>query len=177
MAYQTTARQNWWSLAGSGIVAILFGLAALLWPGLTLFVLVMLFAIYAIVAGILEFVAMFRAMGAGTTWWTHLVLGIVGVAAGVIAFAWPGITTFALLYIIAVWAIVQGVVEIAGSFTTGRFLLAVAGLISILFGFVLLANPLAGALALVLVIGVFAIVRGIVLLVEAVRAPAAPAMR
>ena len=177
MAYQTTAHESWWVLAGSGIVAILFGLTALLWPGLTLFVLVTLFAAYAIVAGIVEFIAMFRAIGAGTTWWTHLLLGIAGVAAGVIAFAWPGMTTFVLLYLIATWAIVIGVIEIVGAFTTSRFWLAVTGLISVLFGFVLLANPSAGALALVMVIGAFAIVRGIVLLVEAVRAPAAPEMR
>lgn len=177
MAYDTTVHENTWVLAAGGVIAILFGLAALLWPGLTLFALVTLFAIYAIVAGVVEFVAMFRAMGRHTVWWTHLLLGIAGVAAGLIAFAWPGMTSFLLLYIIAVWAIVIGVVEIAGAFTTGRFWLVVTGLISVLFGFVLLANPFSGALALVMVIGVFAIVRGIVLLVQAVRAPETAGIR
>ncbi len=172
--YPAAAPQEWWLLAIAGIVNILFGIAALAWPGLTLFVLVWLFGIFAIIYGIVELVNVFRAMGQRATWWTHLLVGVISIIAGIVVFAWPLITTVTLLYVIAIWAIVIGIVEIGGSLFTGQWFLAVAGLISVLFGFVLFANPLVGAVALVMVIGIFAIVRGILLIVEAIRAPAAP---
>ncbi|TAK33455.1 MAG: HdeD family acid-resistance protein [Chloroflexota bacterium] len=173
MQYPAMESESWWVLAIGGVVNILFGLAALLWPGLTLVVFIWLFGIYAIVYGIVELVHMIRAIGAQSTWWTYLLVGIFSILAGVVVFAWPGMTTEVLAYAIAVWAIVIGLVEIVGAFSVGRFLLAVVGVVSVLFGFVLLSNPLAGALALVMVIGAFAIVRGIILLIEAVRAPTA----
>ena len=176
MAYPMVSPQPWWVLAVNGIAAILFGLAALLWPGLTLLILIVLFGAYAIVTGIVQLVAMFRAIGAGTTWWTHLVLGLLGIAAGLVVFAYPGVTTLLLLYVIAFWAITIGLVEIVAAFSSGEFLVLVAGVISIVFGFVLLSSPFQGALAFVMVIGIFAIVRGILLLVQAVRAPAQPAL-
>jgi len=175
MFYRTTADHLSWTLATAGVLAILFGLAALIWPGLTLIILIALFGAYAIIDGIVALVAMLRAIGEHTTWWTHLARAVFSIAAGIVVFAWPGITTIALLYVIAFWALTIGVAEIVGAFATGQFLWAIAGTISVLFGIVLLANPLEGALALVTVIGVFAIIRGILLLVAAVRLPHAPA--
>ncbi len=170
----TTPYARWWELAIVGVVAILFGLVAIFWPGLTLFTLVFLFGAFALVTGVVKLVAMFRAMGAHQTWWTHLVLALLNLGAGIVAFAYTGMTTLVLLYIIAFWAIAIGVIEIIAAFSTGEFLLAVAGVIALLFGFVLLGNPIAGALAYVTVIGIFAIVRGVMLIVQAVRAPEAP---
>lgn len=177
MAYPMVSPQPWWVLAVSGVASILFGLAALIWPGLTLFVLIVLFGVYAMVTGIVELVAMLRAIGAGTTWWTHLVLGLLGIVAGLVVFAYPGVTALLLLYVIAFWAITMGLVEIVAAFSSGEFLVMVAGVISIVFGFVLLSNPFLGALAYVMVIGVFAIVRGLLQLFQAIRVPVQPASR
>ncbi len=161
----------WWALAIAGVVSILFGLAALLWPGLTLAVFIYLFGIYAIVFGITELIHMFRTSEAHSLWWTHMLVGAISILAGLAALFWPGQTTVALLYIIAIWAVSVGVVEIAGAFLLNQLYLAISGMISVLFGFLLFANPGAGALALVIVIGVFAIVRGIMLLIAAVSGP------
>jgi len=165
--------QTWWLLAIGGAVAILFGIAALLWPGLTLMVFIALFGAYAVIYGVVELVAMFRAISAHTVWWTHLVIGVLSILAGIAAFAYPGMTTATLLYVIAFWAILVGLAEIVAAFVQTRFLLIVTGAIAIMFGLLLLSSPIQGALALVMVIGVFAIVRGVLQLVEAVRAPAA----
>ncbi|MCL5959504.1 MAG: HdeD family acid-resistance protein [Chloroflexi bacterium] len=172
MAYRVTTQENWWLLAVSGVIAILFGLFALLWPGITLFLLILFFGVYVIVAGIVELVDMFRAISTHRVWWTHLILGLLGIGAGIVVFVWPGITTFVLLWVIAIWALAAGVIEIVAAFSTGQFLYFVSGLISILFGFILLANPAAGALALVMVIGIFAIIRGIILIIGAFKSPA-----
>lgn len=164
--------QLWWVLAISGVVSILFGLAALLWPGITLMVLVWLFGFYVLLLGVLMLVGMFRAIGAHTTWWPSLIVGLLSIGAGIAVFVWPGITAVSLLYIIAFWAIFSGVAEIIGGLFEAHFLWMLAGVISVVFGFILLANPAGGALALVMVIGIFAIIRGIMLLVSAVRTPA-----
>ncbi len=163
---------TWWALAIAGVASILFGLAALFWPGLTLSVLVLLFGAYVLIHGVAELVATYKAMGAHQTWWTHLLLGIISIAAGLVVFAYPGMTALVLVYIIGFWAITIGVMEIIAAFTTGEFLVVIAGVISILFGLLLLANPGVGALVYVMVIGLFALVRGILLLIASIRAPA-----
>ncbi len=173
MENRVPAFEPWWVLAVAGIVSILFGLAALAWPGMTLVVLVWLYGFYALIYGIVELVAVFRAIGARTTWWTHLLVGAVSVLAGLYVLASPGVSSVVLLFVIAIWAIVLGVVEVVAGIGQAQLLLLVTGVISILFGFVLFTNPVGGALALVWVIGVFAIVRGIVLLFGAFRAPTA----
>ncbi len=164
-------RVAWWDLAIAGVISILFGLAALFWPALTLGVLAVLFGAYVLIQGIAQIAAMFKAMGAHQTWWTHLLLGLISIAAGIAVFAFPGMTAMVLLFVIAFWAIFEGVMEIIASFITGEFLVAIGGVIAVLFGFLLLSNPLVGAMAYVMVIGLFALVRGILLLVAAIRAP------
>ena len=75
---------NWWALLLRGIAAVLFGLAALLWPGLTLYVLIIFFGAYALVDGVLAIVAGIR--GTEGRRWLLLSEGILGVLAGLIAF-------------------------------------------------------------------------------------------
>lgn len=164
---------SWWVPVALGVVSILFGLATLFWPGLTLFTLIVLFGAFTLISGVVELVAMFKAMGAHRTWWTHLLLGLIDIAAGLFVLANPGLGAVALVYVIGFWAITIGVMEIIAAFTTGQFLLVVAAVIPILVGFVLIANPIAGALAYLMVIGVFAIVRGIILVIRGISAPVA----
>ena len=101
--------QDWWMIALRGVAAIVFGVLALVWPGLTLLSLVFLFAAYALVDGVVSIVTGIRRGGEGRSpdWW-RVVRGIVGVAVAVTAVVMPGITALALLYLIAAWAIVGG---------------------------------------------------------------------
>ena len=85
-----TLATNWWALLLRGIAAVLFGLAALFWPGLTLFVLIVFFGAYALVDGILAIVAGIR--GSEGRRWLLLAEGVLGVLAGLITFFWPGMT-------------------------------------------------------------------------------------
>jgi|SRR5258708_5532317 uncharacterized membrane protein HdeD (DUF308 family) len=158
--------RDWWLVLLRGIVAILFGLMAFIWPGITLIVLVFLFGIYAIVDGLLSFAEAFSAGKRGQSWIWPVIVGIVGIAAGILAFAWPHLTALVLLYIIAIWAIVTGVAEfIAGIMLrheiSNEWLLMLGGVISVLFGVLVFARPGAGALAIVWLIGFYAIVLGV----------------
>src|SRR6266566_8458533 len=111
------SRNYWWILAIRGLLAVLFGLAAFVWPGLTLLVLVLLFGAYALVDGVIAVVVSLQERRVFARWWVLLLEGLVGIAAGIVAFVWPGITALALLYVIAAWAIVTGALEIAAAFS------------------------------------------------------------
>jgi hypothetical protein len=101
---------NWWALLLRGIAAVLFGLAALFWPGLTLFVLVIFFGAFALVDGIFAIAAGIR--GSGGRRWLLLAEGVLGVLAGLVVFFWPDITALVLLYVIAAWAIFTGILKV-----------------------------------------------------------------
>ena len=159
--------RHWWVIGLRGLAAILFGMLAFVWPGMTLAVLVLLFGAYALVDGVLTLIAAFR--GGVQHRIVMLVEGVVSVLAGLAAFVWPGLTALVLLYIIAFWAIVTGVLEIVAAIRVRRAIsnelgLVIGGILSVVFGVVLLIAPGAGALAVIFLIGAYAVVFGIALL-------------
>lgn len=165
--------RDWWIIALQGVAAIVFGVLALVWPEITLLALVFLFGSYAIVDGVLALVRGSRGGGGRSDRW-QVVRGVVGIAAGVIAFVVPDITAYALLLVIAAWAIVSGGLELMAAFELRgvirhEWLLAVDGVLSIVFGVALIVFPIAGALAVVWLIGVFAIASGAIILTTALR--------
>lgn len=166
--------RNWWALVLRGVFAVLFGIAAFIWPGITLVVLVFLFGAYVLVDGVFAVIAGLRARGDEERWWALLVEGLAGIAAGIIAFVWPGITALVLLYLIAAWAIITGVFEIVTAVRLreeieGEWLMGLAGLLSVLFGIALFLFPGSGAVAVVWLIGSYAILFGIVLVALGLR--------
>ena len=98
--------QNWWLLILRGVLAILFGVAAILWPGITLLTLIVLFGVYAIVDGLIAIWTGFSRTRESPRWWTFLVEGLLGVGAGIAALVWPGLATLVLIYLIASWAVI-----------------------------------------------------------------------
>lgn len=167
--------QNWWLVLLRGLAAIVFGLLAFAWPGLTLLTLTLLWGAYALADGLF---ALWAAISGRTgerapRWWLAFV-GVASVIAGLLAFFWPGMTTLVLLTFIAFWSIVVGVLEIWGAIQLrkeieGEWLLVLGGLLSIAFGVVLIAWPGAGALALVWMIAWYAIILGVIFVALALR--------
>ena len=165
---------SWWALVLRGLAAIAFGVLAFVWPQITLTALVFLWGAYALVDGACAIAAGVKSYGENKRWWVLLLEGILGVAAGLVAFLVPGITALALLVLIAAWAMVTGAFEIAAAiqlrkYIKGEWLLALAGIASVLFALALLFNPAAGALALVWLIGAYSIVFGVLLIILGVR--------
>jgi uncharacterized membrane protein HdeD (DUF308 family) len=169
--------QSWWMLAVRGAIAVLFGIVAALWPGLTLLWLVILFAAYAFVTGGATVYGAWKHRTQDDDWWLILLLGLVGLGAGVIAAFHPALTALVLLLLIGANALVTGVLDIAGAIRLrkvieGEWLLALAGFLSIAFGILVFLFPGAGALALIWLISLYAIAEGVLLLILAFRARA-----
>ncbi|MFC6763653.1 HdeD family acid-resistance protein [Natrinema soli] len=166
--------QNWWAVGLRGIAAIIFGILSFLWPGVTLFMLVLLFGTYAIVDGVFAFVSAYRTAENRDSAWPFLVEGILGIITGIVAFVWPGITAVALLFLIAVWSIVTGAFELYAAVKLreeidDEWWLALGGLVSVVFGLLLVFLPGPGALAVIWLIAAYAIVFGALLLALAWR--------
>jgi uncharacterized membrane protein HdeD (DUF308 family) len=163
-----TLTRFWWLVVLRGVAAVIFGLLAVIWPGVTLIVLAALFALYVIVDGLVALgTAAFGRHDPGRRGWL-VVEGIAGVVIGVVVLAWPHVTTLALLWLIAAWALLTGILEIVTAVLLrrdiqGEWMLALGGALSVLFGILLAIWPATGALALVVLIGVYAIIFGVVL--------------
>jgi len=130
---------SWWVFALRGALALLFGVGALSYPGLTVLVLIIFFGVYALIDGVAALV-----MGIGEKKWSG----------------------YALLFVIGIWALVKGVTEIVAAIqirkeVEGEWALALSGVFSVLFGLFILVRPGAGALALVWLIAIYAFALGI----------------
>ena len=164
---------HWWALALRGAIAILFGLAALLRPGIALEALILLFGAYALVDGLFAVVGVFGGTRGGTPRWLLFIEGIASILVGLIAFVLPGLTATLFLYLIAIWAIITGVSEIAMAIRLrrdirGEWALIVGGAFSVLFGVILaVIGPIAGLLSLIWLIGIYAAAFGILMLITA----------
>ena len=168
-----TFRLNWWLLALRGLVAVLFGVLAFMWPGATLITLVWLFGAFALVNGILSLVLAAKTKGYPKVG-SLIFGGLLGILAGLLAFVMPGITALGLLILIAAWAIVTGTMELVAAvrlrkIINNEWLLVLAGIASVAFGVILLFQPAAGALVLIWWIGAWALLSGILLMILAFR--------
>jgi uncharacterized membrane protein HdeD (DUF308 family) len=176
----TLLARNWWAVLLRGIAAIIFGAIALLMPGVTLATLVLLFAAYMLVDGVLDIVSGIRAARRGERWGLLVLEGVVDIIAGVAAFLVPAAALFVFVALIAVWALISGGLMFAASFrlhrTHGRLWLIVGGVASVIWGALLLLFPATGLLVLTWWLGAYAIVFGASLIILSFRlhARAAP---
>ncbi len=157
--------KNWWLFVVHGILAIIFGIAALASPGMTVYVLLIFFGMYLLIDGLVALLTAFK----GERWGWYLISGLASLALGVMTLARPGATAVALLILIGTWAILKGVAEIIAALQLrkeiqGEFWLILSGLLSVAFGLYCVFRPGVGALAIISLIALFAILKGIILI-------------
>jgi uncharacterized membrane protein HdeD (DUF308 family) len=150
-----------------GIVGIIIGVLAFMWPGLTIAVLVGIFAMYAVIDGITNLMLGLKKSAQGRHW-AMVVQGLIGIGAGLLTALWPGITALALVFFIAAWAVLTGIFEIVAAIRlrrllTGEWLLMLSGVLSIAFGVLVFAFPAAGAVGIAWVLGAYALATGVIL--------------
>jgi uncharacterized membrane protein HdeD (DUF308 family) len=152
------------SLILIGILAVIIGILAIAWPGVTILALVIMFAVYAFADAGLQTTRAFGSRSAGPVL-GHLLLGLVDLAAGVFALAWPAPTALVLVIVVAAWALAGGFAEVFAGFQIGesagtRALFILSGLVSVAFGVLLFARPGMGAVTLALLFGLYALIYG-----------------
>src|SRR5580704_156048 len=177
--------RNWWAVLIRGVIAVIFGILAYIWPGATILAIGILFGAYALVDGIFAIVAAVRAAETQQRWWPFAVEGIVGILIAAITFYDIRITLFALYFTIAAWAFLTGIFEIVAAVQlrkhiANEFWLILGGIASILFGVLMIWFPLAGILAIIWLIAAYAIIFGVIMIAFSLRLrshaqPAAPA--
>jgi uncharacterized membrane protein HdeD (DUF308 family) len=170
----STLATNWRALGLRGLIALLFGLVVLFWPGLVLTALSILFGIYAAVDGAITFVPALRSPEKGPQRTLPLTEGTVGIVAGLVALLWPGLTAIGLVYVIAGWAVATGVLKVLTAVllraeVQNGWMLAGSGALSALFGILLVALARSDVPFLAPFIGGFAVVVGLALIVFAFR--------
>jgi uncharacterized membrane protein HdeD (DUF308 family) len=166
--------RHWWVFAVRGLAAVVFGILAFVWPGLTVGVLILFFGVFVFADGLLTVIGAIRTRAQNDRWWAYLLEGLAGVAIGVLTFTWPQVTGLILLYFIAIWALATGLMEILAAIRLrkeieGEWALIVSGLASVIFGLILAFRPGAGALGIVWLIGGYAILFGLLLFAVAFR--------
>jgi uncharacterized membrane protein HdeD (DUF308 family) len=169
---RTELKELRWALGINGALSIAFGIVILIWPGISLFALTILFGAYAAATGIVGLVAVISGTAKQGRGWL-VVSSLLGIAVGVMVFLWTGISALALLYVIGAYAVALGIITIGGAFSlpvdaADRALFVLAGLASILFGIVMFARPGDGVLVLLALIAVFALVIGVSEVVAAI---------
>lgn len=153
----------WWLLVIRGIIATLFGMAILLWPGLTLLTAAVVFALFILISGVIDIVTSIMSISKNSTWWLTMLLGIVQVAAGAYIAQRPQITLAILILVIGFVLVVRGLFEFIAAFDfhgSMRALLIVVGVVTTLAGVFVLRNPVSGGLAFAWVLGVYGLIAG-----------------
>ena len=170
----TLLARNWKSVALRGAIAILFGMAIVVLPGVTVAVLNTLFGFFVLIGGFLFLVAAVRQRHTDEPWWLLLLEGILGIIVGIFIISSPGITALFFIYLIAAWAIVSGIFQIVAAIQLrrqieGEWLLIVSGIISLIFGLLLAILPGIGALTILWIIGAYTVAFGVMQLILAWR--------
>lgn len=110
------AAPHWWVLLLSGGISVAFGVTALYdYPALSLGFAVLWTALWLFTAGAMGIYAALQERGARLPWTWTMVLGMFTITAGVVAFAYPGITLAWLMGLLAAFGIIGGAAMLLGA--------------------------------------------------------------
>lgn len=164
---QTRSINDWWWLGViEGIIAILFGIAAIFWPGLGAATLVYIFSAYVIASGIIAVIfSLAGERGFTGLWWLRLIFGIFALGVGVYLVRHPGVTFLTMILLIGFTFIIRGLFEIvlgivANTHTSNKVLAIIVGILGLVAGIIILRQPVAGGVAFVWVLGLYALLTG-----------------
>lgn len=165
-------KQSSWVLGLRGVLAIIFGVLALIVPGLTLLGFMALFAAFALITGVISLIGALKNRKSDDNWGLFLLIGLAGIGAAAVTVVHPALTALVLVLVIGAYALINGVLDIGAAIRLRKtikneWMLILSGMTSIIFGVLVFLFPDAGALALVWLISLYAVVTGVLLLAAA----------
>jgi uncharacterized membrane protein HdeD (DUF308 family) len=161
--------RSWRWVLLRGLLWVAFGIAVFAQPAISLYALTILFGACVLADGVVNTVSAVSGIDEQEHWPLLLLVGLTGIAVGLLTFVNPAVITRALIFYIAIWSVATGLLEVAAAVRlrkeiAGEVLLGLAGLASVLCGVVLLMNPVAGALGMLWLIAGYAVVFGALLI-------------
>jgi uncharacterized membrane protein HdeD (DUF308 family) len=172
VAHPVGSQAYWWLLILRGVVALLFGIMAIISVEFTLLFLVYLFGAYVLLDGIMEIIVSLQERRSSSAWLAVFLIGIVGIVVGVLSFIHPGNVALLIFYLIAAWLIIAGFFELISALLRARgteWWSIIGGILSIIVGIIFVLHPTSSILSIVWLLGVFALVYGIIQIVRAIR--------
>lgn len=159
----------WEALVVRGVAAVLFGIAAVFWPALTLVTLVYIFSIYILVSGVVGIVQSILGMTKGQNWFLSMVIAIAEVGVGLYLVRHPNVSFATLILIVGLIFVARGVLEVVMALieeqtATNKMLLIIGGVLSVAVGAIILLQPESGGVAFVWVLGLYALITGPILI-------------
>jgi uncharacterized membrane protein HdeD (DUF308 family) len=166
-------RRSWWMVVLRGLAALVFGLVAIFWPGISLAALVTLFGIYALMDGALTLGLALRRPRHEPGRSILIAMGISGLVIGLVSVLWPQATVTLLIYVLAAWLVLFGLIAIAHSLQMKKQVadwpLSRGGILLLVIGLLLALFPNAVAVAATWALGLLALLIGAGLLLFAWR--------
>jgi uncharacterized membrane protein HdeD (DUF308 family) len=165
-----TPRQYWLLILFRGIIALLFGIMALISVEFTLLFLVYLFGAYVFIDGIMAIVVALQERKSSRFWWIVLLIGIVGIIVGILTFIHPGNVALVIFYLIAAWLIVAGFFSVISALfraNGAEWLGIIGGILSVIIGIIFFLHPTSSILSIVWLLGIFALIYGIIQIIKA----------
>ena len=161
-------------IVAQGVMAILFGIAALFWPDTTVRVFAVLFGAFVLVWGITLLIKGLFNMPKRHLWWLELIFGVLILGLGVFLVRNPGVTLAWLILMVGFTFIARGIVDVIEAFFSkdkavknSRWVYLLSGLVSFVAGIIVLLHPVTSGLAFIWVVGLYTIIEGVILIVLA----------
>jgi len=159
------AARQWWVLVLQGVLGIAVGLLAIIYPGIALATIALLFGVWAIVSGVAQLAAGWRVAEARGRSWPFLLSGAVSVIAGILAVLYPDVTVLYLILLLGAWILISGMMEVYTAWrirneVTGEWILALGGALRVIAGILILAMPYVGAILTAALFALWAILSG-----------------
>jgi len=165
-----TPRQYWLLILFRGIIAVLFGIMALISAEFTLLFLVYLFGAYVLIDGIMAIIVSIQERKTTRAWLLVFLIGILGIVVGILSFIHPGNVALVIFYLVAAWLIIAGFFSIISAFMRAvgtEWLAIIGGVLSIIIGIIFFLHPTSSILSVVWLLGIFALIYGIIQIIKA----------
>lgn len=158
----------WWTALLTGILSILFGVFTIVWPGIVLASLIIIFAVFVLVLGIVNFVRAFMSISTDPLWWLTLLFSLVCIGLGIYLFSNPPATVAAFVIFLGIFIILQAIFDLViasyAKNSEGQWLWILSGVLGLIFGIIVFFYPESASLAFVWVLGVYALIHGIMII-------------
>ncbi len=169
-------KQVWGLAIGQGVLAILFGILALFWPGLTVALLIVFFGVFILVWSIVGIIVSLTTIGQNKFWWLELIFSVLALGLSVYVLRNPEQTATIFVFLIGITFLVRGVVDLLQGLFDGsrkggsRVFSIIVGILGVLAGIITFQYPVSAGVAVVWIIGLYAVLYGALSIAFAFRA-------